>query len=371
MHQYNIHQLVKIKICDDLPFVFKDEIEFKYKYFRKSVNESDGSISQKIINVFSYESFLKQNKYKDSNISHDFTYIRSKFCGSNNNEIAIEKNENGFDVYTNGLNIIDILVQILLCEIGYSFIHAGGLSIDGKGILLSGMGGIGKTQIVSKLSQRNNVNILGDDLVIFNKNGECLAFPKPFMLKPQHAGIYPALFKNSNYLFGFHKIKNSIIKFLKENMPFSGMIKNFIKSDNLFSNKIRGFLLINTAELIPVYPWKLPNLKISKEVGCHRVILIERNQSQDTIFKDIDLSNKNLVDSLVSIILSEFHTSLWVLPWLAKADLIDLSNFYKELYSTYEVFANNTNVISIDASININSERYIKEMIEKIDIELN
>ena len=369
MKKYNIHNLIEIRLAKDVSVIFQDEVEFKYKFFRNYSDKSEAQ-SLKILNIFSYDSFLKQNKYKESKISHDFTYLRSEFCSSANEEIAIEKIFNGFNVYTNGLNVVDILIQILLTEIGYSFIHAGGLSIDKKGILLSGMGGIGKTQIVSKLSERENVDILGDDLVIFSKNGECLAFPKPFMLKPQHAGIYPALFKNSNYIFKFQRIKNNIIVFLKENLPFSGIIKNFIKSDNLFSNKIRNLLLINAAELIPVYPWNLPNLKISKAVDCKKIILIERNQSDNKVFKESNLNNDDSVGLLVSIILSEFKTTQWLLTWLGKADLINLGSFYKQVFNIYETFIENADVLAIDASIKIDSDEYIKEMIRKIEIEI-
>ena len=82
------------------------------------------------------------------------------------------------------------------------------------------------------------------------------------------------------------------------------------------------------------------------------------------------MNNDDSVGLLVSIILSEFKTTQWLLPWLGKADLINLGSFYKQVFNIYETFVENTDVLALDASIKIDSDEYIKEMIRKIEIEI-
>ena len=366
MKSYHIHGLVNINLDLDTAVSLCDELEFKYKFFD---SERHGSLviaseAMKVINVFPYD---KRNidDVGPANVSHDFIYSDNVFCGSRRLEVFVKKGDDGFDVYTNGLNIIDILLQILLCQCGHTLVHAGGVEINSEGVLLAGMGGIGKTQVVSKLSEREGVAVLGDDLIIVSDRGHCLAFPKPFMLKPQHAQIYPSLFKFSKYRFKFREVKNSSLIFLKENLPFSGVLKTFFKKDNPLSIWIRSAFLINVADLIPMYPWELPRLKISEGVRCRRLIFVERSLGIDDVFNSGDALKST--NSLASVILSEHESTLWVIPWLAKAGMIDVSSFYASLNKIMGKFAESCAVTHYTVPISMDSAQYIERMIGVVD----
>lgn len=366
MKSYHIHGLVNINLDLDTSVSLCDELEFKYKFFDSERPGSLVSASEaiKVINVFPYD---KRNidHVGPANVSHDFIYLDDVFCGSCRLEVFVKKRDDGFDVYTNGLNIIDILLQILLCQCDHTLVHAGGVEINGEGVLLAGMGGIGKTQVVSKLSEREGVAVLGDDLIIVSDRGHCLAFPKPFMLKPPHAQIYPSLFRFSKYRFKFREVRNISLTFLKENLPFSGVLKTFLKKDNPLSIWIRSALLINVADLIPMYPWELPRLKISEGVRCRRLIFVERSLGIDDIFDSGDALKST--NPLVSVILSEHESTLWVIPWLAKAGMIDLSSFYASLNKIIGKFAKSCAVTHCTIPISMNSAQYIERMIGIVD----
>lgn len=127
------------------------------------------------------------------------------------------------------------LLDYIFQKQGKTFVHGASISteVNGqrKGILLVAFGGIGKTCFVSQALQRDQVKLLGDDLIILDSDGKLCSYPRPFCLYKYHKQLFPDYFskhkmkiynvKSSNYfLRGCRKIKRILGMKLKQSSPY-------------------------------------------------------------------------------------------------------------------------------------------------------
>ena len=85
-------------------------------------------------------------------------------------------------------------LSLALLDAGAAFVHCAGLVRAGRAVLLPSWGGVGKTAIVARLVRGNGFSLLGDDLVIVDRDGSCFPFPKPFVLYGYHRALFPEVF---------------------------------------------------------------------------------------------------------------------------------------------------------------------------------
>ena len=87
------------------------------------------------------------------------------------------------------------VIQWLLLKKQHSLVHGAAVAIDGRGVLIPGWGGTGKTSaIVCLLKQVKNSCFLSDDISILSADGRVLSFPKAFFIYPYHRSLFPHLF---------------------------------------------------------------------------------------------------------------------------------------------------------------------------------
>jgi len=97
------------------------------------------------------------------------------------------------------LPFVNPVIQVLLLGRRHSFVHGAAVAVDGKGVLLPGWGGTGKTSaIVSLLNQVPGASFLSDDYTIVSADGRLLSFPKAFFIYPYHHALFPHLFKGKH-----------------------------------------------------------------------------------------------------------------------------------------------------------------------------
>jgi hypothetical protein len=75
-------------------------------------------------------------------------------------------------------DIFDYICQIALVECGASFIHASAVEIDGSCLLISGLGGAGKSTTALNLVLSGRAKYLSDDLAILDQSGCVWRSPK-------------------------------------------------------------------------------------------------------------------------------------------------------------------------------------------------
>lgn len=88
------------------------------------------------------------------------------------------------------------VIQWLLLQRECSLVHGAAVAIEGRGVLLPGWGGTGKTSgIVCLLRDMPGAAFLGDDYTIVTSDGRLLAFPKALFIYPYHHRLFPHVFK--------------------------------------------------------------------------------------------------------------------------------------------------------------------------------
>jgi hypothetical protein len=103
----------------------------------------------------------------------------------------------GFRVHGRGelLTTVLPLVDRVAVRKGVAMIHAATVDFRGRGVLIAGTGGAGKTSTVAKLIGIEGVRFMGDDWAFLGYDGRLLGYAKPMLIRPHHRGLYPHLFK--------------------------------------------------------------------------------------------------------------------------------------------------------------------------------
>jgi hypothetical protein len=87
------------------------------------------------------------------------------------------------------------LVDRVAVRNGAAMIHAATVDHRGRGVLLAGTGGAGKTSTVARLLHLEGVGVMGDDWAFLSYDGRLLGYAKPMLIRPHHRALYPHLFK--------------------------------------------------------------------------------------------------------------------------------------------------------------------------------
>lgn len=80
----------------------------------------------------------------------------------------------------------------MLKQFGLFMVHAAGMSLAGKGILIAGQSGAGKTTLTLALL-RGGFDFLADDTVFLTGKNRIMAFPDECAITPQTAEFFPEL----------------------------------------------------------------------------------------------------------------------------------------------------------------------------------
>jgi len=169
---YNIHDIVKIH-CN---------VEYFPKFFQAEEFKNPDIL-------------IKQHNFKFDKDKHK--KLGLKFYGGNNNlyleylvygmpiqklllkNIFGKKSEIHFSSITRKLfgieSLFSLLLEIKLLQKGYTLIHAGGFSKDGKGYLIPSWSEMGKSSTIFALAHK--FKMMSDDLIILSKKGKLYSYP--------------------------------------------------------------------------------------------------------------------------------------------------------------------------------------------------
>ena len=81
-------------------------------------------------------------------------------------------------------NLVFAILSVKLIQKGYTFIHCGGLSYKGEGVLIAGMQDTGKSSTVLSLLDGRDFKFLGDDFLILGGR-RIYAYPKEVRVSPR------------------------------------------------------------------------------------------------------------------------------------------------------------------------------------------
>jgi len=90
------------------------------------------------------------------------------------------------------------ILQLLFARRNMVFVHAAGIIIDSKGILLPSFCGVGKTTFISEVVKIKRVQILGDDFILLDNTGNLHPYPRPLGLRYYHKSSFPEYYRTHN-----------------------------------------------------------------------------------------------------------------------------------------------------------------------------
>lgn len=209
----------------------------------------------------------------------------------------ISKYEDGYKIECNQEcnEWLMMLLEYCLLKNNATFIHSAGVSKNGKAYVFPSWGGVGKTASVAKLVRQNDFKLLGDDLVILDKDGNVYSFPKKFVLYAYHKNLFAENMKNKKLIKGclsslvshlIPSIKNilrhfpSIMAFARRHNPQSKRVSPYeiFGNDSISDNaKLEAFTWL---ERIDVEKTKI--VEIDSYTLASRALMITLHELYDT-----------------------------------------------------------------------------------------
>jgi hypothetical protein len=324
MLKYNIHNIVKVIIDSKIAQSVLDSINFQIRHF--NVKENEEEKCKYCIYVSSYSEYQINDKSKMS-LFHDTVFDYEQIMIDPENELVIEKGENSFHIYASRSNfLINMFIHYYFIKEGYSMVHAASVEIDGKSILLPGPGGVGKTALVGYAVKHLGMRVHGDDIVLIGQQGNCLSFPRSFVLKEYHRNVYPDVFAK----YGIKSNKHYGIKrFLIENAPFLPLIKRLLKKHGL-QDKVSRTIGIEPHLATLSVREILGDNSIADKSLIERILFLERSTNSE--FELIMVEEKEIVDRMFSIIYHEWVESFRQLFVMGSVGMLDINGMFKDTY---------------------------------------
>jgi hypothetical protein len=109
------------------------------------------------------------------------------------------------EIYFGFSSIFDLSVHFLyflsVIKSNKTLVHAAGFKFNGKNVLVPAFGGIGKTFLVSKLSQECSTAIYGDDLILLDDENYVYPYHRPMCIYKYHYDNYLRVRLARNYFY--------------------------------------------------------------------------------------------------------------------------------------------------------------------------
>ncbi|MCX7998339.1 MAG: hypothetical protein N3A69_05220, partial [Leptospiraceae bacterium] len=211
----------KVKLCarsyDKKYLRALKRLKIEYDYFKHNVLLADPDIIVEFDRITLKGKYSKvDNFYVGSNFvfsSDSYKIAKWKILveGIESDKIIVKLEPNFFTVDLIPPLFVTPIISYVLFRKGISLIHGGGISIQKRGVIITGFSGSGKTSSILELAREEEIKIMGDDHVILDK-GNILAFPTALSLFKYN--IPP----NLNSLGGYKR--ELLLKFLIKKLTF-------------------------------------------------------------------------------------------------------------------------------------------------------
>ena len=238
---------------------------------------------------------------------------------SQKDSLFVGRSDGGFLICADYPNfLINLYIQILIVDQRFTMIHAAAYkNSNGMVSILTGAGGIGKTAVLGYAVGERGLQHLGDDIVMLSDRGVCNAFPREFVLKTYHREIYSEVFQSKSLpKWNAYGIK----RFIVENAPFVGVMKNTLKKLGLYY-AVAG-VLRPQAHLATIPPDELfgyGSMALDGKVGL--IAYMDRTSSPE--FSIEKLSVEVMVNRMTSVIHYEWKDFTSHLLTLGALDVIN------------------------------------------------
>lgn len=174
---YSIHGLVDVSICGGEQLI--RDVDFHLAIFK-----TQNSLSKIDIQILPFDQCPDSQILKRVD---DYLFTNSGLVRFDT-RFGIDISESTTIIYMDSLSIpINLLVELSLLKLGYSFIHGAGLQIGSQNVLFPAPPGTGKTTCVA-ISLANGAKLYGDDLCIIG-HGQIFAYNQDLSLYEHHLKV--------------------------------------------------------------------------------------------------------------------------------------------------------------------------------------
>ena len=227
----------------------------------------------------------------------------------------LEKDRMTFWVHKASWLSLPFILQFLFKQRNLTFVHAAGITIENKGILLPAFGGIGKTAFMSEAVKDERVKMLGDDLVLLDDRGYLHPYLRPFCLYSYHRTLFPEYFKNNKVKYRNPTLWNRGIRELKSilNIPYHSVLE---------------------AKTVAPYHLFAPSKLAVEKVPINKIYLLKRYKGLKNIGCDRTEEIDKITNFCTSVVFHEWYT-------LAKMTFNLLAQKEESIAAYYEFFEKN------------------------------
>jgi hypothetical protein len=243
---------------------------------------------------------------------------------------------------SNGSGIVMLGLQFLLVRAGASLIHAAALMGPGDDVLLiPGPGGVGKTTLVGELVRRGSHRLLGDDLVILDRNGWVRSFPRRMVLKEAHrTGFAEAIAEygeprraKARFDWRSNRIVRRLLRIAYRNAPFVGVVEGALWRAGRLGT-VREWFGGRSGD--PTILARVPptavfgESAIAAEGRLGRIIFLERAKLESPRLES--LPKDRLVRRCFGILHHELVDHMRAFWQLGSLEVFDLSEYFAAMY---------------------------------------
>jgi len=334
MIRYNVHDIVEVTVDQRVSPSLRGAIDFQIAHFRTDMPTT-------------CDTQILVRPYEDWPLARPMTACAFHLCEGGGQHwmddpagrCAYMRTLDGFDVYADTpLMLINMLIQLLIVPRGMTMVHAAAVADrDNNVTLLPGPGGVGKTAVLGALVQDHGYRLLGDDVVLISETGECLCFPRSFVLKAYHESVYPELFDRLDITSAQRARKSrprpmkSILNFAADNIPFKGMLRWTMRRAGLLAN-VQQALAAPRSEpylaAVPVEDVLGPDCVVERGM-ISRLIFMERFDGSS--FEHKTMSREAMTSRLFSIIHHEWVGHMRHFWTLGSLEIADLPRYFEDI----------------------------------------
>ena len=350
--RYNIHELVEVFIAPGVRPEIIREIEFQIGSMR--VQSQDDVRGCPSIHIRPYEEL--QRSLATEALFYQCRGVVGADLSDESARLSVHRNAAGFTIFADYANfLINLYIQLLLVPQGYSMVHAAAYrDRAGKVTLLAGAGGIGKTAVLGYAVREKGLQHLGDDVVILGSKGDCLSFPRAFVLKSYHREGYAKTFQRLKLpRWNLYSTK----RFLIENAPFVGLAKDFLRKTGLYYRvadivRPQPFLAIVSPEEL----FGPGSMAKSGEIG--RIAYLDRVHASQFGITALDI--ETCVNRLFAVIHHEWKDFLVHLISLGALDVVNLPSYFGKVVGDLRSSVAGKELVHVHVPVNASPEQLVR-----------
>jgi hypothetical protein len=268
MKYFLLGNYIEVSVDDSYPWFDTLGVNSKICKKKKGPSENIGAYIQvEKVNTLSLKDVrsIGSGYYIGENIYVDKEYgVRLERIAKNRLKLQVTQECNEW---------ISITMELMFLQQDKTLIHAAGLEKDNEVLLFPSWGGVGKTATVCRYVNEYGWRLLGDDLVLVDKD-KAEPLLKPFVIYPYHKDLFPQIFASGS--------DKHIVKNIKVSNMMSKAIPTVKRLTRPFP-RLLAFMRKHNPQSLRVSPYDLfYREQLSKGGKVKQIVWLERT-TKDTV----------------------------------------------------------------------------------------